>query len=461
MNTKNGSLKIYKVDKDNEKVVLGSVKFELYNEKNEKIGTYITNENGEIDIPNLRIGKYKIKEINTNKWYNLAKETNIEVNWNECADVVIENELKKGQVKVTKVDSENNEIKIEDVEFEVLDENGQLLEKIKTDKKGEALTSKYVLRDYPVIYLKEVSTNDKYILNDEKIKVELKENTINELTLQNTKIKGQIRVIKTSSNDSKVLGIKKGTPIEGVKFEVYDKNNNFIELIKTNNNGIAITSELEKGEYKLKEIETNKWYYLNNKDYNVSIQNNNEIVDLKITNEPKNPEVKTEKIGQDRVEVGKNIDYDISIKNDGNTDLDKLYWIDEIPIDYIKILKIKTGTYNQKVNYNVLYKTNLSHGEYILLMEDLNSQENYEINFNKELADNEYVTEIKIEFNKVDIGFSSNENLHLSAKTNNNLKSETTFINTARLFGEYQGNIIENKSSWKTMVYKLLPKTGF
>ena len=43
--------------------------------------------------------------------------------------------------------------------------------------------------------------------------------------------------------------------------------------------------------------------------------------------------------------------------------------------------------------------------EYVLLMEDLNSKENYEINFDEELAENEYLTEIKLEFGTVDVGF--------------------------------------------------------
>lgn len=55
---KKGNLKIYKVDKDNNKIALGNVKFDLYSEEFKKvIGTYITNVDGEIQINNLRIRK--------------------------------------------------------------------------------------------------------------------------------------------------------------------------------------------------------------------------------------------------------------------------------------------------------------------------------------------------------------------------------------------------------------------
>jgi collagen adhesion protein len=65
---KKGNLKIFKVDKDNHKIALGNVKFDLFSEEFQKvIGTYTTNVDGEIQINNLRIGNYKLIEKNTRK----------------------------------------------------------------------------------------------------------------------------------------------------------------------------------------------------------------------------------------------------------------------------------------------------------------------------------------------------------------------------------------------------------
>ena len=155
------------------------------------------------------------------------------------------------------------------------------------------------------------------------------------------------------------------------------------------------------------------------------------------------------------------IEYDISIRNSGNTNIEKFCLIDTIPSQYIDVTKFQTGTYNQEVKYNLYYKTNLSNDEYILLMEDLNSKENYEIDFELELADNENLTEIKIEFNTVDVGFCSNENPHIFANIKSEVKSETTFCNIAKITGEYDGYQLTKQSKWKTFAYKLLPKTGF
>ena len=63
---KKGNVLVSKVDKDNNKIALGNVTFDLYSyEFNKIIGTYKTDVNGEFKINNLRIGKYSLIEKNT------------------------------------------------------------------------------------------------------------------------------------------------------------------------------------------------------------------------------------------------------------------------------------------------------------------------------------------------------------------------------------------------------------
>ena len=70
---KKGDLTVYKVDKDNNKIALGGVTFDLYSQEFGKvIGTYTTDENGEIHVKDLRTGNYTWIEKETNKWYNLT-----------------------------------------------------------------------------------------------------------------------------------------------------------------------------------------------------------------------------------------------------------------------------------------------------------------------------------------------------------------------------------------------------
>ena len=58
------------------------------------------------------------------------EEENIDALYNEVSKVTVENESKKGQIRIIKVDKDNDGIKLEGVEFEVLDEKGNMLEKI-------------------------------------------------------------------------------------------------------------------------------------------------------------------------------------------------------------------------------------------------------------------------------------------------------------------------------------------
>ena len=465
---KRGDLKVYKVDADNNKIALGGVKFALYSYEFNKItGHYTTNVNGEIFIKNLRTGKWALIEEETNKWYNLLDgQVEIKVEWNETTNTTIENELKKSQVKVIKVDKENHEVKLKDVVFEVLDKNNNVLETIKTNSEGEAVTSRYAVRDYSELYIREKITNKKYVLDDTIHKIELKENEIVTQTFENKKIKGQIKVIKTSEGDSKITGMKDGEPMANVSFDVYDENKNYVETIKTSEEGIAITSLLEKGTYFVKESEKDspEWYLLNTKEYSAEIVNDGDIITLEITNIPENPDVDIEKDGIIQTTANQEIKYKFNIKNTGNTPLDKFTWTDILPSEYVTATRLITGTYNQDLNYAIYYKTNKN--DYRLLKDNLNTQVNNYIFFTDlQLEDDEYVTEFKVDFGTVGVGFESVEKPQLFVNVKSIVKNDDVFTNRTRIEGYNKTYLVWDEDDHTTKVYEKkievkLPRTG-
>ena len=283
---KKGNLKIYKVDKDNHKIALGKVSLDLYSKEIEKvIGNYATNVDGEIYIENLRTGDYSLIEKNTGKWYNLAEDTEIKVEWNETTETTIENELKKGRVKVIKVDNENSEIKLAGVEFEVLDKDGNVLETITTNEQGEAYTSRYAIRDYQNLYLHETKTNEYYKLNDKQIEVELKANQITTVTVGNDKKKGQVEVIKVDKDNNEIK-------IPDVTFEVYDEENNLVDTLVTDKEGKAVSKLLPiDQEYTVKETITGNTYVLNEEPQKVTLKED-EITSIIFENEKKKGQIK-------------------------------------------------------------------------------------------------------------------------------------------------------------------------
>lgn len=462
---KKGNLKIYKVDKDNNRVVLGNVEFDLYSEEFGKIiGTYHTDVNGELEIKNLRIGNYKVLEKATNKWYNLADDLDIKVEWNKTNYQTIENELKKGRIKVIKVDKEDKEYKLAGVKFNVMDKENNILETIITNKNGEAVTNEYAVRDFENLYLQEIETNEMYVLDDKVIEVKLEENQIKNMTFENQKIKGQIKVIKTAEKDNPITGDKKGTPIPNVEFDVYDENKQYIETIKTNEKGEAITSELTKGIKYVKEKKTADWYQLDKEEYKVEIAKHGEIKELNITNKPDEPNVETTKTGIEQTTKNQEIKYDCTLENTGNVGLDDFTWYDYIPYDYIKPTKIVTGTYNQDLKYGIYYKTNKR--DYTLLKDDLSTLVNNYIDFtNIELEEDEYITEIKLYFGSVDIGFKSEENIQLFAVVNDSVKNDDKFTNKTSIIGKHGIEVRDDDEHtvevYEKNIIEKLPKTGF
>lgn len=460
---KKGNIKVYKVDKDNKKVVLGNVEFQLYSEEFKKVvGTYYTDVNGELEIKNIRTGNYKLIETKTNKWYNLAGDTQIKVEWDKETTKAIENELKKGQVKVIKVDKDNNEVKLEGVEFEVLDENNKVLEKIVTNENGEALTSKYAIRDFSKLKLRETKTLENYVLSDKVETIELKENQISNIKFENEKIKGKVEITKVDSKDE-------NKKLEGAKFGLYDENDNLIETLITDKEGIALSQVLYKGNYYLKELETGSNYYLLNEDtFEFEIAKNGETIKKTIKNEPVDITVDVDKVGTTEIKPSEDVNYEFSnVANNSNVYLDNFKWFDYIPTDYIRLQKMTTGTWNQELTYKVYYKTNKS-DDYVLFKENLNTNENYDLDFTQiPLADDEYITETMFDFGKVEKGFRESTKPTMNCKSFDTLKDNDTFTNHTKSIGTYFGVTAEADSKWTTITHipeekheEILPKTG-
>ena len=461
---KRGNLKVYKVDKDNNKVVLGHVLFDLYSYEQDKvIGTYRTDVNGEIYLENLRVADYALIEKETNRWYNLAENTDIKVEWEKTTETTIENELKKGQIRVIKVDKENHEVKLEGVKFGVYDKEGNLLETIVTNKDGEAVTQRYAVRDFENLKLVELETRDEYVLNTEEQTIVLEANQIKNITFENQRIKGKLEITKVDAKD-------KNKKLEGATFEIYDANTNeLLQTVVTDKEGKATTDWLYKGKYYAKELDSGSVYYLLNENtYEFEIVNHEEIVKQEIENEPVEIEVDVDKTGTTEIKPGDAVDYTFTnVANNSNIYLEDFKWYDYIPTDYIRLETMTTGTWNQDLTYDVYYKTNKSE-DYILFKEDLSTQENYNLDFTTlQLGEDEYITETMYDFGRVETGFREVESPTMHCKSLDTVKEGDTFTNHTETVGVYMDMTSKAKSKWTTIVHTpeekhetLLPKTG-
>lgn len=468
---KKGNLSVVKIDKDNKKLGIGGVVFDLFSEEfNKVIGNYTTDVNGNISVKDLRIGGYSLIEKITNKWYNLTDNKDVEIKWKETTSVEVENELKKGQIKVIKVDKDNNEVKLAGVTFNVIDSNGTILESITTDKNGEATTHKYPVRDFEKLTLKEVETQKDYVLSDTPQTIELKENEITTIKFENEKIKGKIQINKTSANDNKLTGDKAGTKLEGAKFEIYDAKGKLVDTLITNKDGKAISKLLVKGEYSVKEIESgSKFYLVNTEEFKAEIKENLQIVNVDVKEESVDIDVSVKKTGFKETQSKDTIYYDFSdIINKSNVSLDNFTWKDTLPTNALIANKIYTGTWNEELEYSVWYKTNLN-DDYVMLQDGLSSTINNEVKFTDiEFRDGEFVTDFEFRFGTVKSGFREIEKPRLYCDMKDNLGNGFVFTNHTMVSGNYEDKYVEDKDDWTTITYykdikinEKLPKTGF
>lgn len=457
---KKGNLKIIKKDKDNNDITLEGVEFEIIDEFGDVYKT-VTNEEGIAIVNDIRVGKVKIKEIKTNEKYVLNNEMlETEIKHKECFEILIQNEKKKGQVEIYKTEKDNKQVKIPNVEFEILDENNNIVDKLITNIEGYAISKKIPVGKY---YLKETKTNSKYVLNENVFKINIEYNKIACLNIENEKITGKIQIIKTSSDNSPILNISQGEALENVEFQIFDMKDKLVDTVITDENGVAITKELEIGRYKVVEKSTNKYYLLNKKEYFVNIEKNGDIKILQIENDPIIPRVEIEKTGQQFAEKNQEIKYEFNIKNSSNSELNDFTWIEYIPYDKCKLTKMVTGVYNEELEYEIYYKTDKN--DYKLLKK-LNTLTSEYINFDEiELEKEEIITQIKVEYGTVSKDFNSIIKPYIYAKVNENVKNDEKILNITELSGKVNDYIVKDKSNFETIIeekeiIKKLPKTG-
>ncbi len=132
----------------------------------------------------------------------------------------------------------------------------------------------------------------------------------------------------------------------------------------------------------------------------------------------------------------------------------------------VRLERIYTGTWSQKLSYSVWYKTNHKK-DYKLLEEKFSTQTETEIDCTKAalgLAADEYVTDVKFEFGTVEPGFCETSSPHLVVTTLAELPQEHRITNRTDVGGRTGEEWIYAKDSWTTVVYGKpkgkLPKTG-
>ncbi|MFB6587331.1 SpaA isopeptide-forming pilin-related protein, partial [Bacillus thuringiensis] len=275
-----GSVEITKVDKESGAVLAG-VTFEVQDEKDKVVTKVKTDKEGKATISDLSVGKYKLVEVESLPGYKkLAKPVSFEIKkgMTEVLSLKVENEqLDKGSVEITKVDKDSQKA-LKGVTFEVQDEKGKVVTKVKTDKEGKATISDLSVGNYKLV---EVESLPGYKKLTEPVSFEIKKGMTEVLSLkvENELVdKGSVEITKVDKDSQKVL--------EDVVFEVQDEQGKVVTEVKTDKNGKAKISDLSVGKYKLVEKESLPGYKQLTEPVSFEIKKGmTEVLSLKIENE--------------------------------------------------------------------------------------------------------------------------------------------------------------------------------
>ncbi|HDR8140256.1 TPA: isopeptide-forming domain-containing fimbrial protein [Bacillus cereus] len=275
-----GSVEIIKVDKESGAVLAG-VTFEVQDEQGKVVTKVTTDKEGKANVSDLSVGKYKLVEVESLPGYKkLAKPVSFEIKkgMTEVLSLKVENELvDKGSVEITKVDKESG-VLLKGVTFEVQDEKGKVVTKVKTDKEGKAKISDLSVGNYKLV---EVESLPGYKKLTEPVSFEIKKGMTEVLSLkvENEQLdKGSIEITKVDKDSQKVL--------EGVVFEVQDEQGKVVKEVTTDKNGKAKISDLSVGKYKLVEKESLPGYKQLTEPVSFEIKKGmTEVLSLKIENE--------------------------------------------------------------------------------------------------------------------------------------------------------------------------------
>lgn len=267
----NASLTIVKRDKDSEVPLKGAI-FEIRSMSGDVVERVTTGANGVATTGLLEASWYRIVEVKAPDGYILNEEEQmVEVKLNTPASVDFFNVKQKG-ITIHKVDALTND-PLAGATFDVRTAADKLIESYTTDASG-VITTKAL--DPGVYTIVETKAPDGYVLNEEKVTVEVVEGEASVVTVKNYP-KTIIQIYKTDSVS--------GEPLQGAEFSIAKYNGATVGLVTTDKTGWANSLVLEPGEYVVTETKAPAGYTLDKTEHKVTvIEGENSI--LRLTNAP-------------------------------------------------------------------------------------------------------------------------------------------------------------------------------
>lgn len=184
-------------------------------------------------------------------------------------------------LKIIKVDALTGDaLKMTGIKFNIYDaDTNEFIMEVITDDNGEIIIDKLLSKgNYKI---KEVNnqTIDGYEINDEEIYFEITgEEDLVTIEFPNNPVLGAIKVLKTNED---------GNALAGVTFGLYQSDGTLVDIVITDELGIALFENLQASTYQLKELATLDGYLLDETVHEIELKLENnklETVTIKLVN---------------------------------------------------------------------------------------------------------------------------------------------------------------------------------
>ena len=465
-----GGIEIIKVSESRTSERIPDTTYEIRRMDDALVDTITTDRNGRAFL-SLEDGSYYAVEIEANPNFILDDTPHyFEVKDGQVTTLRLTNAARSG-ILIHKVD-QNGE-GIYGVTFLLYDEDRNPIGEFTSDDDGWVYITADDLPDGANtsgrFYLRELEAAEGYILDEEYKTVYVRPGHTAEIEWVNEAITGQIQIWKKSADDNAINGFPAGTPLEGAVFEIYNKANALVDTIESDSRGLAVSKPLPLGRYIVKEVSSPQYYSVSDEEVTVYLEHEGQIVQIEFLNESVYTNVSINKSGYTEVVPGQEIRYTFKdIGNNSTVPLDSFYWRDTLPTDAVRLDKIITGTYSTRLNYKVVFQTNLSNTQRVLA-DNLNTLQNYTLDASPAalgLASNEYVTQVTFLFGRVPGGFRQVETPYIYCDVLSDLPHEYRFANKCDVGGMWRNQWIQATDRWVTIIYRggpvpTLPRTGY
>ncbi|MBP5683707.1 MAG: Cys-Gln thioester bond-forming surface protein [Bacilli bacterium] len=294
---KESKIKLVKRDLETKEIIKKEISFKIYDLNNKKYlcendtCTFKTNKDGYFITNQAYLyGNYQIEEQNENldNYYWNSEPLVFKIDDNVKDKLIIidfYNKEIKGSLEFTKLDLSTSD-PLPNTLMEIYDIDGNIVFKGRTDDNGKIKIGDLPFGKY---YLKELEAPRGFMINEELMEFEIKGDKTIKSTMKDERILGIVKIIKIGEEPVIENGYSYiDKRLSNVSFSLFAredivlnnkvifKKNDLVYQGITNNSGELVINDLIIGKYYLKEDKTLEGYLIDDKEYDLEINSDEE-----------------------------------------------------------------------------------------------------------------------------------------------------------------------------------------